>query len=403
VAVYSADWVLPISGDPIRGGWVAIEQGRIAAVSSTPTSGAVDLGSAVILPALVNAHTHLELSYLRDVVPPSARLLDWIAAIMAARRRYADPKHPVILAAARSAIESSRASGTGLVGEVSNTLVTVPLLRDAAMAARVFYELLGFNVTDPSARVRQARAKLDEGGSEGQGDDVRVALAPHAPYSVSPELFSAIRDDLNAHPGDVSTVHLGESPEEVEFIAHGTGPWRDLLVTLGVWTDAWRAAGVSPVQYLADMGLLDSRVVVVHGVQFQGDDLARLRAMETPVVSCPRSNRYVGVGDPPLEAFYAMGVTVAFGTDSLASVDDLNLFSELAMARQLAPRVPARTLLESATRCGAAALGFGDEFGTIEVGKRGALIAVRVPADTDDVEEYLLSGIEPGAITWLDT
>jgi cytosine/adenosine deaminase-related metal-dependent hydrolase len=144
-------------------------------------------------------------------------------------------------------------------------------------------------------------------------------------------------------------------------------------------------------------------VLAVHGVQFDGDDLARLRALGTTVVACPRSNRYVGVGDPPLEAFYAMGVKVAFGTDSLASVGDLNMFSELAQARRLAPRVPARTLLESATLGGAAALGFAGEFGTIEAGKRAALIAVRVPASVDDVEEYLLTGLEPSAISWLDS
>jgi cytosine/adenosine deaminase-related metal-dependent hydrolase len=398
VAVYRADWVLPVAGDPIPGGWVAIEHGRIAAVSSAPTSGAIDLGSAVILPALVNAHTHLELSYLRDVVPPAARLLDWIAAIIAARRRHADPQDPVILAAARAGIEEARASGTGLVGEISNTLATVPLLREAAMAARVFYELIGFNIDDAGARVRQARAAIDRVEA---GGDIRIALAPHAPYSVSPALFSAIRADMDAHLYDVSAVHLGESPEEIEFLADGTGAWRDLLVTLGAWTDAWKAPRASPVQYLADAGFLDSRVLVVHGVQLDGDDLARLRALGATVVSCPRSNRYVGVGNPPLESFYAMGVTVAFGTDSLASVGDLNLFSELALARELAPRVPARTLLESATRCGAAALGFGDEFGTIEVGKRGALIAVQMPAEAGDVEEYLLSGITPEKITWL--
>jgi cytosine/adenosine deaminase-related metal-dependent hydrolase len=392
--------VLPIAGDPIPSGWVAVENGRIAAVSSAPTSGAIDLGSAVILPALVNAHTHLELSYLRDVVPPATRFLDWIAAIMAARRRHADPRDPVILAAARAGIEEARASGTGLVGEVSNTLVTVPLLREAAMAARVFYELTGFNIDDAGARVRQARTAIDGEGADG---DIRIALAPHAPYSVSPALFSAIRADMDAHARDVSAVHLGESPEEIEFLAAGTGAWRDLLVTLGAWTDVWEAPGASPVQYLADAGFLDSRVVVVHGVQLEGGDLARLRALGTTVVSCPRSNQYVGVGNPPLEAFYAMGVTVAFGTDSLASVGDLNLFSELALARELAPRVPARTLLESATRCGADALGFGDEFGTIEVGKRGALIAVKVPADAGDVEEYLVSGIEPAAIAWLES
>jgi cytosine/adenosine deaminase-related metal-dependent hydrolase len=398
VAVYRAEWVLPIAASPIRGGWVAVEDGRVAAVSSTPTSGAIDLGSAAVLPALVNAHTHLELSYLRGVVPPSSRFLDWIAAIMAARRRYANPQDPVIVAAARAAIDEARASGTGLVGDITNTLVTVPLLRQASMPARVFFELLGFDVADPAARARQAREALD---AQGGGSDLRCSLAPHAPYSVSPGLFAAIRDDVDAHPGDLSTVHLGESPEEVEFLAHGAGPWRDLLMTLGVWTDAWKAPGVSPVQYLAELGFLDSRVLAVHGVQFEGGDLARLRALGTTVVSCPRSNRYVGVGDPPLEAFYAMGVKVAFGTDSLASVRDLNLFGELAHARQLAPRVPARTLLESATRCGAAALGFADDFGTIEPGKRAALIAVRVPAGVDDVEEYLLTGIEPSAIRWL--
>jgi cytosine/adenosine deaminase-related metal-dependent hydrolase len=97
-----------------------------------------------------------------------------------------------------------------------------------------------------------------------------------------------------------------------------------------------------------------------------------------------------------------MDVKIAFGTDSLASVSDLNMFAELARARQLAPRVPARALLESATRCGAAALGFDDEFGTIEAGKRGALIAVRVPDNVEDVEEYLVSGVGPAAVSWLD-
>jgi len=397
---YRASWVLPIEAPPIRDGWVAIERGRIAGVGSGKRPGAIDLGHVAILPALVNAHTHLELSYLRGAVPPAARFLDWIGAIMAARRRVRDTDDPVILQAARAGIEEARASGTGLVGDTGNTLVTVPLLRDAAMPARVFYELLGFNTDDPAGRVLEARGHVDRTG--GTGADVRVSLAPHAPYSVSPGLFSALREDLDAHRGDVSSVHLGESPEEVEFIDRGTGGWRDVLTGLGVWTDAWQAPGVSPVRYLADLGFLDSRVLAVHGVQCDGDDLSRLRALGTTVVSCPRSNRYVGVGDPPIEAFYAMGVTVAFGTDSLASVQDLNMFGELAAARRLAPRVSARHLLESATRCGARALGFGEQFGSIEEGKQAALIAVRVPERVDDVEEYLVSGVEPAAITWLD-
>jgi len=197
-------------------------------------------------------------------------------------------------------------------------------------------------------------------------------------------------------------VHVGESVDEVEFIARGTGDWRDTLIGLGVWTDAWRAPGVSPAKYLADFGFLDSRVLAVHAVQCDGEDLSRLHALGATIVSCPRSSRHVGVGDPPLEAFHAMGVRVALGTDSLASAPNLNMFGELAAARRIAPRVPARYLLESATLCGARALRVGEQFGSIEQGKRAMLIAVQLPASVDDVEEYLLSGIEPTAIAWLD-
>lgn len=400
MSVYRADWILPVVDDPMADGWVAIQNGRIAGVGFGGEPDAIDLGHAVILPALVNAHTHLELSHLRGAVPPADRFLDWIGGVMAARRRFPNPEDPAILLAARVGIKEARASGTVLVGDISNTLATVPLLREAGVPARVFYELLGFNAHDPVGLVREARARVDRIDSA-QGD-IRVSLAPHAPYSVSPALFAAIREDLDAHPGDVSSVHVSESVYEMEFIARGTGGWRDMLTGLGVWTDAWRAPGVSPSRYLADCGFLDSRVLAVHAVQCDGEDLSRLHALGTTVVSCPRSSRHVGVGDPPIEAFHAMGVKVALGTDSLASVPDLNMFGELAAARRIAPRVSARDLIESATLCGARALGFGDQLGSIEQGKQAMLIAVRLPEPVGDVEEYLLSGIDPAAISWLD-
>jgi cytosine/adenosine deaminase-related metal-dependent hydrolase len=396
---YKAAWVLSVSDDPVPDGWVAVENGCIAATGQGPASDAIDLGGVVILPALVNAHTHLELSYLRGAVPPAERFMDWIRPLMAARHEYPDPSDRRIRDAARDAIAEARAAGTCLVGDVSNTLVTVPLLREAGMAAQVFYELLGFNDTDGMGRVWDARARMAE--YRGGDPAVRIALAPHAPYSVSPELFHAIRSEIDGDSDHVSTVHLGESVEELEFVRRGSGPWRELLDEIGTWNEAWEPHGGSPVEYLADLGFLDSRVLAVHGVQCTGDDLARLRSLGTTIVSCPRSNRHVGVGSPPLEAFYAMGVAVAFGTDSLASVEDLNLFGELAEARRIAPRVPASHLLESATLRGAQALGFGKDFGTIEPGKRAALIAVRLPARVGDVEEYLVSGVEPGAISWL--
>jgi cytosine/adenosine deaminase-related metal-dependent hydrolase len=279
--------------------------------------------------------------------------------------------------------------------------VTVDLLRAARMPAHVFHEQTGFNTPDVPGKIARALTAMQ--GMNGDPERLRVSLAAHAPYSVSPALFAAIRREVSAGSHRVTSVHLGESAQEVEFLRHGTGPARVMLERLGVWTDAWRPPGVSPVAYLDDLGFLDARTLVVHGVQFDADDLARLEAIGATLVSCPRSNAYVGAGSPPLDAFYESGVDVAFGTDSLTSVADLNMFNELAEARRIAPRVAARRLLESATLAGARGLGFEREFGSIEVGKRAAFAAVRLPArPVSDVEEYLVGGVEPEAIEWLD-
>jgi cytosine/adenosine deaminase-related metal-dependent hydrolase len=399
LTTFSADWVLPISEAPIGGGAVAIDEGRIVSVAARDGSEDVALGRVALLPALVNAHTHLELSYLHGRIPSAPNFLEWVRPMLAARRERAGLDDQAILAAAVEAIGRARATGTGLVGDVSNTLAAVPLLREARMPACVFHELIGFRGLDADGQVAGARRAID---AVPVSDDLRLSLAPHAPYSVSPALFSAIRRDLDERGGQaVSTVHLGESPEEVELLKKGTGPWRALLEEMGVWNEAWQVPGCSPVEYLSDLGFLQNRVLAVHGVQLDGSDLARLRTLGVTIVSCPRSNRYVGVGSPPLEAFYAMDLDVALGTDSLASVDDLNMFAELAEARRIAPRVPARSLLRSATLTGATALGFGDDYGSIEPGKRAALIAVRVPEGVSDVEEYLVSGAEPVRLSWL--
>jgi aminodeoxyfutalosine deaminase len=396
VTRYRADWVVPIAAPPRANATVTVESGRIVSVGDA-VEPAVECGRVAILPSLVNAHTHLELSYLSGRVPSCVAFADWIRGVMGARREHPDPRAPMILDAMRDAVRQMRASGTGLVGDISNTLLSVPLLDEAALPARVFYELLGFNATEPGERV--ARAAQEAGRAS--RPDVRIGLAPHAPYSVSPALFQAIRVALDAGPSRISSVHLGESAAEIELLRRGSGPLRMLLEELGVWTDSWRPPGGSPVAYLSDLGFLDGSVLAVHAVQCDGDDLARLAALGSTIVACPRSNRHVGVGSPPLEAFYAMDVDVAFGTDSLASVDDLNLFQELAEARRIAPRVPARRLLESATLTGARALGFGDELGSLEPGTRASLIAVRIPEGVADVEEYLVSGIDPADVRWI--
>lgn len=395
----AAAWVLPIASPPIEKATITVDDGRIVSVQPGILPEAqTSTVPCVVLPALVNAHTHLELSYLRGRIHRARSFIEWVRPLLAVRRTPPDPDDATKAAAA--AITEAVSTGTGLFGDVSNALGGVPALRWARRPARVFHELLGFNVEEPDARVAEARARIDAEARISKSEELRFSLAPHAPYSVSPALFDAIRRDATEH-GEPTTVHLAESAEEVRLLADGTGPWRELLETLGVWTDAWRPPACSPAAYLQRRGFLDASTLIVHGVQCAGDDFARIRDTGATVVSCPRSNAYVGAGVPPLTGFYKAGIPVAFGTDSLASVGDLNLFSELALARHIAPDVPARRLLESATAVGARALGFADDYGTIEPGKRAALISVRLPAWVKDVEEYLVSGIQPADIEWV--
>jgi cytosine/adenosine deaminase-related metal-dependent hydrolase len=233
-------------------------------------------------------------------------------------------------------------------------------------------------------------------------EQVRASLAAHAPYSVAPLVLRAIRQAVDRDPFAPCSIHLAESVEELEFIRTAGGPWRELLEEIGSWDPAWVAPGGTPVQFLDESGFLNGRVLAVHGVQMTTADLDRLVARGTTLVTCPRSNGHTGAGAPPLEDFYNYGVKVAVGTDSLASAPDLNVFAELATMRALAPTVSAAALLDSATRQGARALGFDSDYGTIEPGKSGRLLAIDIPADTDDVEEYLVGGIEPGQLRWLE-
>jgi cytosine/adenosine deaminase-related metal-dependent hydrolase len=211
-------------------------------------------------------------------------------------------------------------------------------------------------------------------------------------------LFRAIRAAVDASNLPITSVHLGESQEEIEMLASGTGPWPGLLKLVGVWRDDWAVPGCGPVEYLDKLGALDARTLVVHGVQFDDRSLERLAGIGSTVVTCPRSNQWVGVGVPPIDRFYRAGVPVAVGTDSLASVEDLNLFSEMKAMRWLASSVPARDILKSATLVGAQALGLDADLGTLAPGKLASMIAVQLSGPVDDVEEYLLSGIVPNQI-----
>jgi cytosine/adenosine deaminase-related metal-dependent hydrolase len=397
VSVTRARWVLPIDRPPIENGWMEVIDGRIARVGdgTLPGTGR-DLGDVALLPGLVNAHTHLELSWMAGHITPAESMDAWIHELLRLRRTGA-PSETVQTRAADDAAVAMRTSGTVLVGDVSNSLVFTGSLARARLGGVVFYELLGFKVEDPARLVRQAYARADQESAVllAAGADIRVTPAAHAPYSVSPALFREIAARSTGLP---LTVHVGESPEELEFLRTGQGAIRHLLEQLGVWTDAWQAPGCDPVEYLHRVGYLHPGLLAVHAVHLSDDALVRLARAGAIVVTCPRSNIWVGAGMPRVSHFYAAGVPVAIGTDSLASTASLNLFDELAELRRIAPDVAASSLLESATRVGADALGFGATHGTIAPGKGIDLIAVDLPPGVTDVEEYLVGGVPPEAV-----
>ena len=393
---YRAAWLCPIDRPPIRDGVVVVDDGRIVSVGPrTPEPASRDLGNVVLMPGLINAHIHLELSWLRGRVPPAGKFTDWVKQLVATRGGIERPDDPAVLESLRAAIHELKASGTVAVGDISNSLASPAVMRDAGLDGVVFHELLGFRERDGALVERSRDARAAAAGC--------VSLAPHAPYSTSPELFQAIRREVSASACRIMSVHLGESPEETELLATGTGPWRGILEFIGMWRDDWTIPACGPVEYLDRLGAIDARTLVVHGVQFDDAALARLATIGATLVTCPRSNQWVGVGVPPIERFYRSGVAVAVGTDSLASVGDLNLFSELKAMRWIAPMVPARKFLESATLVGAHALGLDAELGSLTPGKRAEILAIELPGTVDDVEEYLVNGIDPASIQSLGT
>jgi cytosine/adenosine deaminase-related metal-dependent hydrolase len=408
VVAWRADWVLPVTREPIPDGAVAASEGRIvhvgprgevaAALGDRERSGTAvewrDLGRSALLPALVNAHTHLELSWMAGRLPRAAPMLEWVGALVELRRR----EGPDEAAAAVEGITQSLAFGTGVVGDVSNSLASCGPLSRSPLRAVVFHEVISFNPSLPPADlVGQAADRA----RAAQAPGVDVTLAAHAPYSVAPAVFREIAcaaDDLR--PG-VTSVHLAESPDEVTFLREGTGPWRALLEQVGAWSGAWRVPACGPVEYLDRVGFLRPGLLAVHGVQLTRPEVDRLASVGATIVTCPRSNARLGVGSPPAEAFFDSGVNVAIGTDSLASNDDLNVFAEIAALRPLVPRVVPRRLLAAATINGARALRVDAEYGSLDAGKRAAMISIDLGPGVTDVEAHLVAGVEASRVSWV--
>ena len=249
---YHAAWILPVAAPPIRDGWVEIAGGVVTGVgrsASAPRDTAVRrvrLPSHVVLPGLVNAHTHLELSGLRGAVPRAGAMPDWARAVMAGQSRLAGADGA---AAVSAAVAELRRAGTALVGDIANTRVSLEVLRRGPVAAVVFREALGFDAD--AAEARAIAAALGAERAANPGPHVRVAVAAHAPYSVAPGLFRALADAARGGP---RSVHVAESAAELELLRTGTGAWRAVLEERSRWHSGWTPPGTGPVDYLDALG-----------------------------------------------------------------------------------------------------------------------------------------------------
>ena len=386
----TAGWVLPGGGlPPLRRGEVTIEGGQVVEVreASRGSSAAFgeDLGPGVLLPGLVNAHCHLELSHLAGRVRPAGDFVAWVADLVEARAAVNGPR--LVRTAAREAIDALVACGTVALGDVSNALLHLDLLGASPLRSVVFFELLGWDPAAASRVMAAAEARLRDVGGRTPFENVQVRLAAHAPYSVSEALFRAL-----AKAGEPASLHLAESPHESRFLAEGDPAWSAFLQSRGLGDVAFTPPRVSPVRYMDALGVLGREgppLVAAHCVQADLEDCRLLAERGVFVVLCPRSNERLGVGTPPLPALLAAGVRLCLGSDSLTSAPSLDVLEDARALHRAFPEIAPHVLVAMATAGGASALGL-DDLGTILPGKRAALAYADTPSTPIDPYAFLL-------------
>jgi cytosine/adenosine deaminase-related metal-dependent hydrolase len=360
--IISADWVLPIEGAPIENGAVVIEDERIVAVGTIAELGeGARYPDAAILPGFVSAHSHLEYAVYGGF-GDGLDFADWI--IVHTERKGRIGFAEMEASARLGALECLR-SGITTVGDASFCGAAAIACAELGLRAIVYLEVFGSALSDRFERNRERVTPY-------LSDRVRVGVSPHAPYTVSPELYAACLE-----LGLPVATHLNESTAELRWLHDGTGPWKrfgDILPP---------PPGESGIRMLARHGLLDERMVAAHCVKVDDEEIGLLAVHDVAVAHCPRSNALLGCGIAPLRELRAAGLRIGLGTDSPASAPSFDMFDELraaiyaARAREEFPgALTASDGLELATLGSARALKLEDEIGSLTPGKRADLAVV---------------------------
>ena len=374
---YHAKWVIPVSSPPIRDGVVAVEGTRITYVGTAadaPPGTDEDLGDVVLMPGLVNAHCHLELTAMRGFLE-DLDFQRWILRLTSARRAILDDD--ALLASARYGIEEGIRAGITSYADTCSSGVVMRALRDAGVRGIMYQEVFG---PDP-AQCAQSIAGLREKVSSLRYLEtplVRVGVSPHAPYTVSDDLFRATVALARELALPVA-VHIAESEVEHHYVVHGSGAFADGLRQRGIQVSS-RAS--SPIQLLASLGVLDAAPLLIHCVRIDRHDIASIVHSRSCVAHCPASNAKLGHGIAPIDELLGAGVAVGLGSDSMASNNRMDILDEarLALLTQRARLGSfevheAVDALELATLGGARAIGLESLAGTLEPGKQADLAA----------------------------
>jgi aminodeoxyfutalosine deaminase len=373
-----ADAILPGDGPPIRDGAVALDEageildvGAAAHVVAQYAGVKVERVAGAILPGLVNAHTHVELSALRGKVPGGDGFVPWLERMLAVR--FANRPESDAAAIASAVTEIDR-SCTAAVGEVTNTLSAVDELRAHGIAGIVLHESFGFvkdRVVAAAAANEAARAAR---GPSWPGPDLTYAPAPHTLYTTHPDAVRHLLRLARAS-GARTSIHLAEHPAERAFLLDKTGPFARIAQNPTLGVESFPAAGKGPIDLAADLGLLAPDVLLVHLNDAREAEIRKIAESGAPVVVCPRSNVHIEGRPPPVAAMLAAGIVPALGTDSLASNTSLDVMQEAVAIAAAYPDIAPGTIVQMATWAGARAIGRTD-LGRIAKGARPGLLAV---------------------------
>jgi aminodeoxyfutalosine deaminase len=398
--ILHARYVFPVVGDPIENGFVSIEAGRIVEVGKKPPKGdLIELGNAAILPGLINAHTHLEFSGLRQPLGmPGMGFVDWIREVTEWRRNHRiDP-----IATVTAGLQECLENGITSLGNITQIEESENVFENSSTEGTGFIELIA-PTRDRSIRVidylqkdflkRQTAVKI--------ADSWRFGLSPHAPYSIHSDLLQYVVDLSSLHSLPLA-MHLAESREEMQLLREGTGPFRDFLEELNVFESVIFPGGKRPLDYLKMLADA-SHTLIVHGNYLDDEEIDFLarHAANMAVIYCPRTHAFFQHDPYPLERMLAAGATVALGTDSRASSPDLSLLSEMRFVAKQYPQIGREHILKLGTIAAARALGRLEDIGSLETGKLANLAIVALPEiNADDPYRLLLESETPLLQTW---